>query len=135
MCFIDNGVFFPQFKKILIIATCYMFIVSKQDITKFHLLQIAGIIEPSDIYTDLDTSRIVQGAFSTLYHCEEMPVAESSQSNCHSCCSVLNQLVKDINQLKMKSRALRKNLRQVFFITKFSVINVINSFARKLLIL
>lgn len=56
-----------------------MFIVSKQDITKFHLLQIAGMIEPSDIYTDLDTSRIVQGAFSTLYHCEEMPVAESSQ--------------------------------------------------------
>lgn len=129
------GFFFPQFKKILIIATYYMFIVSKQDITKFHLLQIAGTIEPSDIYTDLDTSRIVQGAFSTLYHCEEMPVAESSQSNCHSCCSVLNQLVKDINQLKMKSRALRKNLRQVFFITKFSVINVINSFARKLLIL
>lgn len=115
------GFFFPQFKKILIIATYYMFIVSKQDITKFHLLQIAGMIEPSDIYTDLDTSRIVQGAFSTLYHCEEMPVAESSQSNCHSCCSVLNQLVKDINQLKMKSRALRKNLRQFFFITKFSV--------------
>lgn len=113
--------FFPQFKKILIIATYYMFIVSKQDITKFHLLQIAGMTEPSDIYTDLDTSRIVQGAFSTLYHCEEMPVAESCQSNCHSCCSVLNQLVKDINQLKMKSRALRKNLRQVFFITKFSV--------------
>lgn len=79
MCFIDNGGFFPQFKKILIIATYYMFIVSKQDITKFHLLQIAGMIEPSDIYTDLDTSRIVQGAFSTLYHCEEMPVAESSQ--------------------------------------------------------
>lgn len=121
--------FFPQFKKILISATCYMFILSKQDITKFHLLQIAGMIEPSDIYTDLDTSRIVQGAFSTLYHCEEMPVAESSQSNCHSCCSVLNQLVKDINQLKikdinqlkMKSRDLRKKLRQVFFITKFSV--------------
>lgn len=90
-----------------------MFIVSKQDITKFHLLQIAGMIEPSDIYTDLDTLRIVQGAFSTLYHCEEMPVAESSQSNCHSCCSVLNQLV--------KARALRKNLRQVFFVTKFSV--------------
>lgn len=98
-----------------------MFILSKQDITKFHLLQIAGMIEPSDIYTDLDTSRIVQGAFSTLYHCEEMPVAESSQSNCHSCCSVLSQLVKDINQLKMKSRDLRKKLRQVFFITKFSV--------------
>lgn len=57
------GGFFPQFKKILIIATYYMFIVSKQDITKFHLLQIAGMIEPSDIYTDLDTSRIVQGAF------------------------------------------------------------------------
>lgn len=93
-----------------------MFILSKQDITKFHLLQIAGMIEPSDIYiyTDLDTSRIVQGAFSTLYHCEEMPVAESSQSNCHSCCSVLNQLVKDINQLKMKSRDFRKKLRQVF---------------------
>lgn len=129
------GFFFPQFKKILIIATYYMFIVSKQDITKFHLLQIAGMREPSDIYTDLDTSRIVQGAFSTLYHCEEMPVAESSQSNCHSCCSVLNQLVKDINQLKMKSRALRKNLRQVFLLTSFLLINVINSFARKLLIL
>lgn len=129
------GVFFPQFKKILIIATYYMFIVSKQDITKFHLLQIAGMIEPSDIYTDLDTSRIVQGAFSTLYHCEEMPVAESSQSNCHSCCSVLNQLVKDINQLKMKSRALRKNLRQFFLLPSFLLINVINSFARKLLIL
>lgn len=68
-----------------------MFILSKQDVTKFHLLQIAGMIEPSDTYTDLDTSRIVQGAFSTLYHCEEMPEAESSQS-CHSCCSVLNWL-------------------------------------------
>lgn len=109
------GFFFPQFKKILIIATYYMFIVI--------------------IYTDLDTSRIVQGAFSTLYHCEEMPVAESSQSNCHSCCSVLNQLVKDINQLKMKSRALRKNSRQVFLLPSFLLINVINSFARKLLIL
>lgn len=135
MCFIDNGFFFPQCKKILIIATCYMFILSKQDITKFHLLQIAGMIEPSDIYTDLDTSRIVQRAFSTLYHCKEMPVAESSQSTCHSCCSVLNQLVKDINQLKMKSRDLRKKLRQVFLLPSFLLINVINNFARKLLIL
>lgn len=112
-----------------------MFILSKQDITKFHLLQIAGMIEPSDIYTDLDTSRIVQRAFSTLYHCKEMPVAESSQSNCHSCCSVLNQLGKDINQLKMKSRDLRKKLRQVFLLPSFLLINVINNFARKLLIL
>lgn len=93
-----------------------MFILSKQDVTKFHLLQIThpGMTEPScsPTLTDhFDTSRIVRGAFSTLnYHCEEMPVAESlsPESNCHSCCSVLSQLVKDCNQLKNEVERLKK---------------------------